>query len=354
MGPTHSLGAARRATALTTLTLGILLGVGACSSSSSGGTSRPNVEGGTGTGGTEAASTGGSGNGASSGSTASGGSGNGAGGSPNGKGGALGDASVGTGGQHFGDDAGADAGPTWCGKPKPGPGNTGVPPGTKLVKSGSIQVTTDGAIVDGLDIAGEIQVLANNVTIRNTRVVSGDYYPIRYFDDNNTGLVVEDSEIEGTSDDVTASLSFANYTARRLNIHGGADGLKADSNVLIEDCWIHDLRNGPGQHNDGVQSTGGDGVTIRHNAISGGSNSCVQTGDENARTEDLTIECNWLYGGGWTLNIRGTGATAPKNTKILNNRFGRDAGYGPWALDDPAPTIVGNVYDDDGAPIPNQ
>ena len=77
-----------------------------------------------------------------------------------------------------------------------------------------------------------------------------------------------------------------------------ADGLKADANVLIEDCWIHDLSNGQGEHNDGVQSTGGKGVTIRHNSISGASNACVQTGDENAATEDLTIECNWLSGGG--------------------------------------------------------
>ena len=44
----------------------------------------------------------------------------------------------------------------------------------------------------------------------------------------------EDSEIEGTSDDVTAGLSFANYTARRVNVHGTADGFKADENVLIE------------------------------------------------------------------------------------------------------------------------
>ena len=68
---------------------------------------------------------------------------------------------------------------------------------------------------------------------------------------------------------MTAAIAFANYTARRLNIHGGADGLKADSNVLIEDCWIHDLSNGPGEHNDAVQSTGGKGVTIRHNVLDG-------------------------------------------------------------------------------------
>lgn len=338
---------------------GIAILLSACGSGSGGGSGARITDAGTGSAGSGA---GGSGNGGGSanggtsstnGGTSSTGGAGGATGSGGASGGTKGDASLGTGGAGGGStDAGGDAGPIWCGKPKPGPTNTGVPAGTKLVASGPVQATTKGQVIEGLDIAGEITVLADDVVIRNVRVTSGDYYPIRYFDNNNTGLLVEDSEIVGTSDSVTAGLSFANYTARRLNIHGGADGLKADSNVLVEDCWIHDLRNGAGQHNDGVQSTGGKGVTIRHNFISGASNACVQTGDENAATEDLTIECNWLYGGGWTLNIRGTGATVPKNTKILNNRFGRDAGYGPWALDDPSPTISGNVYDDDGAPIP--
>jgi hypothetical protein len=239
-----------------------------------------------------------------------------------------------------------------CSGPKPGPGNTGVPAGAKLAASGSIKVTQNGAVVELLDIKGEITVLANNVTIRKVRITSGGYYPIRYFDNNNTGLVVEDSEIIGTSGKVTSAIAFANYTARRLNIHGSSDGLKADSNVLVEDCWIHDLSNGPTEHNDGVQSTGGKGVTIRHSVLQGASNAAVQTGDENGRTEDLTIMCSWLYGGGYTLNIRGTGTTKPKNTKIINNRFGRDAAYGPWVIDDPAPTVTGNVYDDNNQPIP--
>lgn len=247
------------------------------------------------------------------------------------------------------DSTGAPLDP--CDRPRPGPDNTGVPAGVVLTPSGSIVVEEDGAVIEGLDIEGSITVLADNVTIRNVRLRSGDYYPIRYFDEGNVGLVVEDSEIEGFGGDATAAISFSDYTARRLNIHGSADGLKADSNVLIEDCWIHDLSNGEGEHNDGVQSTGGAGVTLRHNDISGASNAAVQTGDEGSATIDLHLECNWFFGGGWTLNIRGEGDTVPMGTRIIANRFGRDAGYGPWTIDDPNPTIVGNVYDDNDEPI---
>jgi len=241
--------------------------------------------------------------------------------------------------------------PELCGRPRPGPTNTGVPPGTRLTPSGSITVDTDGAVVEDLDITGSITVLADDVTIRRVRLRSDDYYPIRYFDDNNTGLVVEDSEIVGLSGDVTSAIAFANYTARRLNIHGSADGLKADENLLIESCWIHDLSNGDGEHNDAVQSTGGAGVTIRYSDLSGASNAAVQTGDEGAATENLTIDCNWLGGGGYTLNIRGTPPTQPVGTVITNNRFMRDSAYGPFTLDDLAPTVTGNVFDDDDEPI---
>ena len=239
-----------------------------------------------------------------------------------------------------------------CGGPKPNASNTGVPAGVTLTPSGSITVDKDGTIIEGLDIKGNVTVLADNVTIRKCRITTGTYYPIRYFDNGNTGLVVEDTEIIGTSNDVTSAIAFSNYTARRVNVHGGADGFKADANVLIEDCWVHDLANGPGQHNDGVQSTGGEGVTIRHSVLEGASNSAVQTGDEGGvATEDMTIECSWLYGGNYTLNIRGGGATKPKNTKVIDNRFGDDAQYGPWVIDDPNPTVTGNVWDATGKPL---
>lgn len=241
--------------------------------------------------------------------------------------------------------------PTLCGRPRPGPSNTGVPDGTVLTPSGSIVVDEDGAVVEDLDIRGTITVLADDVTIRRVRIRSDDYYPIRYFDEDNVGLVVEDSEIEGLSGDVTNAIGFANYTARRLDIHGGADGLKADSNVLIESCWIHDLSNGDGEHNDAVQSTGGANVTIRYSRLEGASNAAVQTGDNGGATEDLTIDCNWLSGGGYTLNIRGTPPTEPKRTVITNNRFARDSGYGPITIDDLMPTFTGNVWDDDGSPV---
>jgi hypothetical protein len=60
--------------------------------------------------------------------------------------------------------------PGACGYPDPSYGNVGVPPRTKLTSSGTITIRTAGAVVNGMDVTGEIIVAASNVTITNTRV----------------------------------------------------------------------------------------------------------------------------------------------------------------------------------------
>jgi hypothetical protein len=244
---------------------------------------------------------------------------------------------------------------TGCG-PKPGPSNTGVPAGVTLRASGSLTITTAGTVIDGLDIDGCVTVKANDVVIRNSRIRCTDYYPLWV---ESGSLLIEDSEIAASGGVATSGIAFANYTARRVNVHGAADGMKADSNVTVEASWIHDLWLGNGDHADGVQSTGGANVTFRCNVIDivdhsqghgGEPNSCFQVGTEWAPDSNFIIDQNWLSGGGWVINM---GGGAPGN-QITNNRFTRDYGYGPISVVDDAPTHVlinGNVWDDTGAPI---
>jgi hypothetical protein len=60
------------------------------------------------------------------------------------------------------------ASPHTCGFPDAT--NTGVPAGTALTASGSISVTQAGTVISGRQVTGTINILANNVTIENTRV----------------------------------------------------------------------------------------------------------------------------------------------------------------------------------------
>lgn len=232
--------------------------------------------------------------------------------------------------------------------------NTGVPAGVTLTNySGTMNVTTNGAIIQNYNISGDIVVDADNVTIRNCRVTSGGYYPIRWYGDEHTGLLVEDCEIIGTNYNVTAGMSFRNYTARRVFVTGGADGFKADANVLIEDCYVTGLGIGPDTHNDGVQTTGGSDVTLRHNTFKLGNQSgvsaVVQVGNEWGTNSNWLIEDNLIDGGGWSINASNNPAMNP-NFRILNNRFTRRAGYGPGNVG--GNVWSGNIYDDNGAVVP--
>ncbi|MGH9227703.1 MAG: hypothetical protein ACRD07_03050 [Acidimicrobiales bacterium] len=94
----------------------------------------------------------------------------------------------------------------------------GVPEGTTLTSSGSIRVTEDGVVVDARDVTGSIYVLADDVTIRRTRVTTSGYHAIRLAG-GHRGLVVEDSSLECSSDVKGRSgVAWGNYDAARVEV----------------------------------------------------------------------------------------------------------------------------------------
>jgi len=187
-------------------------------------------------------------------------------------------------------------------------------------------------------VSGTITVRNNNVTIRNFRVDgNGTWYPIVY-ESGHSGLVLEDGEVLDY-DSAAVGGNFGNYTARRLEVHESVgDGFKADSNVLIESCWVYHLGTGAGSHADGVQISSGSNITIRGNFfdmpanVAGyESNANVFAGPDFGPISNLVVEGNWLDGGNYTLFIDAT------NVTVRDNLFGRDYNYGPS-------NMVGNSY----------
>jgi hypothetical protein len=225
----------------------------------------------------------------------------------------------------------------------PGPGNTGVPPGTVLRPSGTIDVTTNGAVLDALDVTGCINVRASNVTIKRTRVRGGGcFQPIKVL--SGTNLQVFDTEIDGQrSATCGESIGSTNYSITRVNAHGCSDGprLAGTGPILIQDSWIHDLSNLPGDHGDGIQAYGLNGgtVTVRHNTISGGSNAAFFTAD--GATGDMYIDDNLMAGGGFTLRVYDNHVRVRNNLIVKNSyQFGPVHAYANPGGADPGVTIV--------------
>ena len=163
---------------------------------------------------------------------------------------------------------------------KPGADNTGhTAAALDGTLTGSQFISTAGTLIENKTINGKVVVTADNVTLRNCYIRGGTTSEIVEF--RNPGGLIEDCTIEPT--DPTAVLYNGirghNFTARRVEIKGTIDGFSlynttlADPlNVLIENCWVHDLYFGPdaGQadgnsHNDGVQILSNGGCEIRYN-----------------------------------------------------------------------------------------
>jgi hypothetical protein len=269
------------------------------------------------------------------------------------------------------------ASPTPVARPggKPGPGNTGVPPGTRLaVVNGDQTYSTDNQVISGLDIHGFVQIRAKNVTIRNS-VIRGGPNPrcnssvlwIRA--DSGASATIEDSEIAPSNPSPCLDGVWAvNASLVRLNIHGTVDGVKAYDNVTLRDSYLHDLgwfasdpnQGGGPTHNDAVQTYEGNRhIVLRHNTMNPGSrgNAAYQvTQDGGKATTDIHVENNWLDGGGCTLNFSHHGGPTPMTGIFVSgNRFGRHSVYQCPILVSTQTLLsqnTGNVWDDTTAPIP--
>jgi hypothetical protein len=254
---------------------------------------------------------------------------------------------------------------------KPGPANTGVPPGTKLTIVNGDRTFSSPGTYSNLDIHGFAKVTATGVTIKDSifrggaqRCNSAALWIV-----DGASATVEDSEVVPANPNPCLDGVWAtNVTLLRVDIHGSVDGIKAFDHTTVEDSYVHDLsyfahdpnqNNGP-THNDAVQTyEGNQHILLRHNTfvLSKQDNAAYQVTQDGGRVAtDLHVESNWLDGGGCTLNFAHKGGPTPMTgIYVVNNRFGRDSYYNCPILVSTQTVLssnTGNVWDDTGQPIP--
>jgi len=240
----------------------------------------------------------------------------------------------------------------------PGASTTGVPPSTVLTAyTGPTTITTAGTVIDSKTITSVLNIKANDVTIKNSRIAVGNASFILLNDSGNTGLMLQDTEIDGLST-VTdgAAIGGRNYTALRCNIHGTGDGVKLGDNVTIQDSWIHDLYGGNDSHNDGMQCSDGTNIRVLHNTITpvySGATSCIIIKADFGPISDLIFDGNFLGGGGWCVYGGDGFSGLPDATgvKITNNKFttayfSNGGAFGPITNTGAGVTVSGNTWAD--------
>ena len=255
---------------------------------------------------------------------------------------------------------------------KPTATNTGVPAGfVPTPVQGDMMITRDGATVDGRDISGFLIIAASNVHVTRT-IVRGHATPytqntgvIRI--DSGSNILIEDVEVAVAAPSATVDGIWGDhFVGRRLNIHGGVDGLKAGSNTTLECSYIHDqayFASDPNQgggptHNDAIQILSGTGIRIVGNQLIAAmdQNAAIQITQDFGAVGDVHLETNWADGGGCTFNISHKGAASLTDVHVIGNRFGRNSFYACPILKSTQTTLdlSGNVWDDTGATVPVQ
>lgn len=236
--------------------------------------------------------------------------------------------------------------------------NTGVPAGTTLtVVTGGLNIRTAGAVIDAQDIHGSVQVYANNVTIKRSKVTSGNYWGIK-LEPGYSGLTISDTTIVGVPG-CGAGVAFAsNMTLTRLNVSSCEDLVHVGSNVLLQDSYLHNPWLKPGGHVDGVQSVAGTNVIVKHNTIVNpySQTSALLFKADSNNISNITITGNYLQGGSYTTYCRSANGHTCTGMTISGNTFGlgykQGYAYGLLSADVPGSvTWTSNRWADTGATI---
>lgn len=202
--------------------------------------------------------------------------------------------------------------------------NTGwQPTGVALTGSGGITINTAGTVIDSRNFTDLIQINANNVTIKRSKVsFTTQTYLIRVAA-GVTGTIIQDVEINGGAGSYTGIIG-ENLTVRRVNISNVENGLILSLNSSIADSYIHNLFNTGAPHYDGVEINGGTGITINHNTIAIPN----ETGTVNANNyfgpvANIAITNNKLTGGTYTIYVDGQfSGGSVTGVSIMGNRIG--------------------------------
>jgi hypothetical protein len=227
----------------------------------------------------------------------------------------------------------------------PSASTTGVPAGVSLKPSGSITVTTPGAVIQGLDIKGDVYIRAANVTLKNSKVTgrvdtgdSAGKYP---------GTLIQRVEVVGpynsAADGGFPAVGYTDLTCDGCNIRGWGKGAGLVANVTIKNSWIHDLvvhgdpGNG-GSHNEAIISLGGTNFTVTGNRLDAGSapnfSASLALYSQMETIRNVTVSNNLFNGGGYCLYAGSTNGNTATNAKFTNNTFGTSVfpkcgSYGP-------------------------
>lgn len=256
--------------------------------------------------------------------------------------------------------------PSACGYPDAS--NSGVPAGTRLqARTGTVTASRPGQVISNISLTdGVIDVRANDVTIQNSRITTGDgtlgaNWAI-YIAEGVTGTTIRNTTMQGT-DCQGSSLLAGVWNTSSDALVMDHDYAQCVDDILhgpgtVTNTYSIDNANIPGDHYEPISYDGGNGgITLKHDTL-------INTHDQTAAVfvscqdgpvTSYTIEDSLLAGGDYVLY--GPAANGPCDSGtgpqlVVGNRFSRayfrkGGFYGvATAFQDGNTTWSGNIWDD--------
>ena len=273
------------------------------------------------------------------------------------------------------------AAPHLCGYPDAA--NSGVPAGMALrsvpgqvsrgpgwhYAGGYVEVSGNGAVLQGLSIPYNVDVTGSGVTIKDVRItVTGNGFGVSLRHTRN--VTVEDSDISSPYSDsrrlmVGVKDIYGDASGTRVlgnNVWHTATGVQVGAG-LIADNYIHDIGYASGDHVNGITVNGSTTpLTVKHNTVfvNFPQTDAISLFEDFGVEANKVIEDNLVAGGSYTIyGGQNNGGPQTYNIQIINNRFARlyyhkGGQFGPGAAFSPrgrGNTWSGNVWDNTEAPI---
>ncbi len=233
----------------------------------------------------------------------------------------------------------------------PNPLNTGVPFGTVLTPyAGNFVTTSDGQIIENLDISGSVTIAHNNCIVRKCRVASASDYQVIGIADGVSGTIIEDCKIDGTVSSFEGMHGIAGVGIFRRNDISRVENCitvsgSGDVTTIIQDNYMHDMLATGLPHYDGIQMDGpAQNVIIRHNRIINDHDqtSAIMIDNWAGAIDNIMVSNNWISGGTYTIYVDNQfeGGTI-QNVVVRNNLI--DVGlYGFFRISEPSTIVYGN------------
>jgi nitrous oxidase accessory protein NosD len=244
--------------------------------------------------------------------------------------------------------------------------NTGVPPGVRLRPKENLVIDKPGTVIDGRDMTGGIEIKADNVTIRNSRLRVTAWYGITYAD-GVTGTKILNNDIF-TTEGGYVGIATRDSIVCGNHIRGFENGITMGGNTMVRSNLIEDFRGMPGEdpHFDGIEVYFGSNSRIWGNDIrlvDPAGRWLRDTGAINITTHwsdirNVDIRGNWIGGGSYTLYVTDVADHVYEQISIVGNRwYGKGpAGHAAWgamSVDDAAGVseFRDNLWGDTGEPL---